>query len=68
MPKRDKTGPMGMGPMTARGAGCCNDFAVSGYVNPIGFGGFGGGFGRGRGYRRMSCVTGGSRGYLLQFV
>lgn len=55
MPRGDGTGPMGMGPMTGRAAGFCNDYSVPGYFNPmhrcVGFG-------RGRGYRRMYCATG----------
>jgi len=46
---------MGMGPMTGRGAGFCAGFAVPGYANPIGYG-FG--FERGRGFRRMFYATG----------
>jgi len=38
MPRGDGTGPMGMGPMTGRGAGFCAGFAVPGYANPIGYG------------------------------
>ena len=56
MPRGDGTGPMGMGPMTGRGAGFCASFAVPGYMNPIP--GFGLGFGRGRGSRRMYYLTG----------
>jgi hypothetical protein len=63
MPGGDKTGPVGAGPMTGRGAGYCAGFGRPGYINP-GFargGGFGqgrrGGFGNrggaGRGWRRM---------------
>jgi len=55
MPRGDGTGPMGMGPMTGRGAGFCAGFAVPGYANPIGYG-FG--FERGRGFRRMFYATG----------
>jgi len=55
MPRGNGTGPMGMGPMTGRGAGFCAGFAVPGYANPIGYG-FG--FGRGRGFRRMFYATG----------
>ena len=54
MPRGNRTGPMGMGPMTGRGAG---------YMNPTGW--FGRGFGiglgrggRGRGYRNMYYATG----------
>lgn len=59
MPRGDRTGPMGMGPMTGRGAGYCNGFAAPGFANPVGFkGGFGCGFGRGRGHRNMFRATG----------
>jgi len=44
MPYGDRTGPMGQGPMTGRGAGYCAGYAMPGNANPIG-----GGFGRGRG-------------------
>jgi len=44
MPRGDGTGPMGMGPMSGRGAGYCA--------------GYGMGFGRGRGWRRMSNAAG----------
>lgn len=53
MPGGDRTGPMGAGPMTGRGAGYCAGYGMPGYANPIpgrGFrfgGGRGGGFGRG---------------------
>lgn len=54
MPGGDKTGPMGMGRMTGRGAGYC-----TGYANPLGFaGGFGRSFGRGLGFRRTFCANG----------
>jgi len=52
MPGGDRTGPLGMGPMTGRGAGYCAGYSVPGYTNPVpgfGFGGGGGGWGRGRG-------------------
>lgn len=49
MPGGDGTGPMGIGPMTGRGAGYCAGFAVPGVVNRMFGGGF---FGRGRGGRR----------------
>ena len=56
MPRGDGTGPMGMGPMTGRGAGFCAGFAAPGYMSP-GIG-YGMGFGRGRGFRRMFHLTG----------
>ena len=55
MPRGDKTGPWGAGPMTGRAAGYCAGYSVPGYMNPVpgygrGFGrGWGRGFGRGRG-------------------
>lgn len=51
MPWGDRTGPIGIGPMTGRGAGYCAGFGGPGYTNPApGFGrGLGRGFGRGRG-------------------
>ena len=52
MPRRDKSGPMGAGPMTGWGAGDCADQDVPTSANPRW--GFGGGFGRrgGRGFGR----------------
>ncbi|MDD4785189.1 MAG: DUF5320 domain-containing protein [Candidatus Shapirobacteria bacterium] len=44
MPNRDRTGPMGMGPLTGRGLGPCG----SGLRRGLGFG-YGRGFGRGLG-------------------
>jgi len=57
MPRGDRTGPMGAGPMTGRGAGYCAGYSAPGYVNPIpprsgGFGYGHGGWGRGRGWGR----------------
>ncbi len=57
MPRGNGTGPMGMGPMTGRGAGYCAGFGQPGYGTPgpgrgIAFGrGCGRGFGRGFGWR-----------------
>jgi len=60
MPAGDGTGPMGMGPMTGRGAGYCAGYDAPGYGNPwprmgMGWrrgrgGGWGRGWGRGRGW------------------
>lgn len=52
MPRGNKTGPAGQGPMTGRAAGYCAGFATPGYMNasPGRFAGRGGGFGRGRGF------------------
>ena len=49
MPRGDRTGPTGLGPLTGRGAGFCAGFKVPGYANPIV--GCGLGFGRGRMYK-----------------
>lgn len=53
MPAGDRTGPMGMGPMTGRGAGYCAGYDVPGYANP----GPGRGF-WGRGWRHWYHATG----------
>ena len=58
MPRGDRTGPMGSGPMTGRGMSYCGGFAGPGLMSPgpgYGFGrggGFGRGFGRGFGFGR----------------
>lgn len=44
MPRGDRTGPNGMGPMTGRGAGLCAGFDSPGFVNG-GFARFEGGRG-----------------------
>ncbi len=49
MPGGDRTGPMGMGPMTGRGLGYCGGPGAPGYAR--GASGWGGGFGRGFGWR-----------------
>jgi hypothetical protein len=60
MPRGDRTGPMGMGPLTGRGAGCC-EVGRSPFFSRLfrmGYGrgpGFGGG---GRGWRHMFHATG----------
>ena len=60
MPRGDRTGPWGLGPMTGRAAGYCADYPVPGYLNPIpryGRGrGRGFGRGRGRGFARGWCA------------
>jgi len=60
MPGGDRTGPLGMGPMTGRAVGFCAGYPVPGYVNPIPGRGFGGGRGggRGRGRRNRYYATG----------
>lgn len=49
MPGGDRTGPLGTGPMTGRGAGYCAGYPIPGSANPIGGRGW---FGRGRGFGR----------------
>lgn len=49
MPRGDRTGPLGLGPMTGRTAGYGGGYGVPGYMNPISGRGFGPGFGGGRG-------------------
>ena len=50
MPRGDRTGPWGTGPITGRAAGYCAGYPVPGYMNPTG--GYGGGRGRGLGRGR----------------
>ncbi len=64
MPGGDRTGPLGMGQMTGRGAGFCAGYEAPGYTNlalgrgsygyPRGFGSRGGG----RGWRNRCYATG----------
>ncbi len=60
MPGGDRTGPLGMGPMTGRAAGYCAGYSVPGFANPVPGRGFGrrGGRGGGRGYRNWYYATG----------
>jgi hypothetical protein len=64
MPGGDRTGPMGMGSMTGRGAGYCSGSGAPGYATPRpgrGYGMSGGrgrGMGGGRGWRNMYYATG----------
>jgi len=51
MPRGDRTGPSGMGPMTGRGMGGCNSLNVRGSINPS--------TGRGSGRGRRLSVNGG---------
>ena len=57
MPRGDRTGPQGMGPMTGRGMGYCAGYDAPGFANPAGFG-YGRGMARGWGRAPM----GGGRG------
>ena len=57
MPRGDRTGPMGQGPVTGRALGYCQGFDSPGFTKGVGGGmgrGFGyrGGMGRGRGFGR----------------
>ncbi|AQQ10008.1 hypothetical protein L21SP3_01830 [Sedimentisphaera cyanobacteriorum] len=52
MPRGDRTGPAGLGPMTGRAAGYCTGSPVPGFMNGFGFGFRGGGRGLGRGFGR----------------
>ncbi len=59
MPFGDRTGPMGQGPRTGRGAGFCSGYPVPGYMNPAGWWGGGGRRGGGgRGWRNRFYATG----------
>ena len=49
MPGGDRTGPMGMGPMTGRAAGICAGNTVPGFASAPGGRGFRGGRGQGNG-------------------
>jgi len=57
MPRGDRTGPMGHGPMTGRGAGDCTGYGAPGFTAPAGRSGFGG-RGGGRGWRHWFKATG----------
>jgi hypothetical protein len=60
MPRGDRTGPQGMGPMTGRAAGYCAGYDVPGYANPMP----GRGLGLGRGGRgRRAGWRGGGQDY-----
>lgn len=50
MPRGDRTGPWGTGPMSGRGAGFCAGSGAPGDADPAPGRGFGIGFGRGRGF------------------
>ena len=58
MPRGDRTGPAGMGPMTGRAAGLCAGFQSPGFMNRGGGRGYGGfsGRGAGRGWRNRFCA------------
>lgn len=48
MPRRDGTGPMGMGAMTGRGFGYCNSYKTPSFIGRMGLG-----VGTGRGFCRF---------------
>lgn len=60
MPGGDRTGPLGAGPMTGRGAGYCAGYPMPGFVNPMARYGFSmrGSRGGGRGHRHWFYATG----------
>jgi hypothetical protein len=58
MPRGDRTGPGGFGPMTGRGSGYCAGYSMPGFVNPWIPGG---GRGRNRGWGRGVGQGWGSR-------
>ncbi len=64
MPGGDRTGPLGMGPMTGRAAGYCAGYSVPGYMNPIFGRGF---FGRGRGRSWFGRGRGWGRGWGMGY-
>ncbi len=66
MPRGDRTGPAGMGPMTGRAAGYCAGYGMPGHANPAFGRGFGVGFGRGRGAWGRG-FGGGGRGWRNMF-
>lgn len=61
MPAGDGTGPMGMGPMTGRGAGYCGGYDAPGWANLPPGRGFGLGWGGGRGWGGRGGWGGGWR-------
>jgi hypothetical protein len=58
VPFGDGTGPRGRGPLTGRRLGYCAGFPAPGAFSPFGYGGYGGGFGQGRGFRHRYWATG----------
>jgi hypothetical protein len=60
MPGGDRTGPLGLGSRTGRGAGYCSGYAVPGYMNSAPGMGF---WGRGRGWSAYGRGRGGGRGW-----
>lgn len=60
MPRRDRTGPMGMGPMTGRAAGDCAGYGMQGNITAGAGFGFQSGFGRSQNFW---CGRGHGRGF-----
>jgi hypothetical protein len=59
MPRGDRTGPIGAGPLTGRGAGWCAGHDRPGFANPASRLGLQAGYrGGGRGWRNMYYATG----------
>jgi hypothetical protein len=58
MPRGDRTGPAGAGPMSGRRAGYCAGYGVPGLANPAAPGQTFGFWGGGRGWRHMAYATG----------
>lgn len=64
MPRGDRTGPVGAGPMTGRGAGLCAGHDAPGFTNAAPGRFLGRGGGRGWGYRLFARGMGGwARGF-----
>ena len=61
MPRGDRRGPNGMGPMTGRAAGFCSGSGAPGFINTGASGGYG--LGAGRGFRGGFQGAGFGRGY-----
>jgi len=64
MPRGDRTGPLGYGPMTGRSAGHCAGYPTPGYAAPGFRGGFRGGAG---GQMPVGGYWGGGRGWRHRF-
>ena len=67
MPAGDRTGPMGMGPMTGRGAGYCAGYGAPGYVAYAPGWGYGRGFGRGARFMGRGFGRGFGIGYDMRW-
>jgi hypothetical protein len=67
MPRGDRRGPNGMGPMTGRAAGFCSGASAPGFANMGTAGGYGARMGDHRGFRGgfhgAACGPGMGRGY-----